>query len=44
MAEAGEVGHWQVLPGMVDQSTQTGVAQLVEWRSRSKSATSSASC
>ena len=31
MAEAGEVGHWEILKTLNDRARNTGVQELVEW-------------
>jgi hypothetical protein len=31
MAEAGEVGHWEILKTLNDRARKTGVQELVEW-------------
>jgi hypothetical protein len=31
MAEAGEVGHWEILKTLNERSRNTGVQELVEW-------------
>jgi hypothetical protein len=31
MAEAGEVGHWEVLEALADKAARTEVTELVDW-------------
>ncbi|HEY6605804.1 MAG TPA: hypothetical protein VIZ44_05615, partial [Gaiellaceae bacterium] len=31
MAEAGEVGHWQILATLNERARNSGVRELVEW-------------